>query len=86
MAREQLLPGVVPKPIKELHDACEDLFDAREKVAKARKVVNERQAHIGKILRKHKLETYNLGGVKAEILESERVVVERTAKQEAKAS
>lgn len=86
MARAQLLPGVAPQPIKELHDACEELFDAREKMAKARKVVNERQADIGKLLRKHGLKTYKKDGVKAQILSTDRVVVERTAKQEAKAS
>ena len=85
MAKMRLLPGMTAEPIKEIHDACEELFDAREKAAKARKIVNDRQKDIGRLLHKHKLKTYKRDGVKAEILGTERVVVNRLEKQEAQA-
>ena len=87
MSKPQLLPGVTSPEIKELHDACEDLLDARDKLNVQRKHVDDLHENVGKVLRKHNLpgKRYKHGGVKAWISTTEKVKVERYSKKETKA-
>lgn len=81
MARQQDLPGMTDRKLKDLHDACLDYVEKRDARMEMLKVEVDLKDKIKKLLKKHKMEHYEYDGVIADLVVEEETVKVRAPKK-----
>lgn len=73
-ARQQDLPGLADRKLKDLHEACLDYVEKRDARMEILKEEVDLKDRIKKLLKKHKLEHYEYDGVSADLVVEEETV------------